>query len=106
MFRILRFLHFFYHVKFKTERNVSGNQSAPILKRRDWVGMYPVLSNRKSYSQMLDSLYKLTNSTYAPRIKQCTCNILESIKTEGIFLKTKKCWRQNNKLIHQTKQIM
>ena len=74
MLRILRFLEFFYHLKFKTERNVSGNQSVPILKWRDWVGMYPVLSNRKSYSQMLDSLYclfvhKLTNSIYAFRIK-------------------------------------
>lgn len=90
MLRILRFLEFFYHLKFKTERNVSGNQSVPILKWRDWVGMYPVLSNRKSYSQMLDSLYKLTNSTYAIRIKQCTLNTLESIKTTGIFLKKKK----------------
>jgi len=33
-------------------------------KWRDWVGMYPVLTNRKSYSQMLDSLYKLTNCIY------------------------------------------
>jgi hypothetical protein len=90
MLRILRFLEFFYYLKFKTERNVSGNQSVPILKWKDWVGMYPVLSNRKSYSQMLDSLYKLTNSTYVIRIKQCTLNTLESIKTTGIFLKKKK----------------
>jgi hypothetical protein len=59
MFRILRSLEFFYHLKLKTEKNVSESQSVPTLKWRDWVGMYPVLSNRKSYSQMLDSLYEL-----------------------------------------------
>ena len=90
MLRILIFLEFFYHLNFKTERNVSGNQSVPILKWRDWIGLYPVLSNRKSYSQMLDSLYNITNCIYAFRFKQCTWNIPVSIKTDGIFLKKER----------------